>query len=89
MCETFDDHEGSVSIGGRLITNFRFVDDIVVHAEEKEEADVLVVQLMNRRKVRCLSFRLSTRCMQCVIESLIDIVSGLLFQNKDGLWNFS
>ena len=30
-----------VSIGGRLITNFRFADDIVVHAEE-EEAGVLV-----------------------------------------------
>ena len=38
MCETLDDHEGSVSIGGRLITNFRFADDIVVNAEEEEEA---------------------------------------------------
>ena len=27
MCEALDDHEGSVSIGGRLITNFRFADD--------------------------------------------------------------
>ena len=42
MCETLDDHEGSVSIGGRLITNFRFADDIVVNAEEDEEAGVLV-----------------------------------------------
>ena len=32
MCEALDDHEGSVSIGGRLITNFRFADDIVVNA---------------------------------------------------------
>ena len=38
MCEALDDHEGSVSIGGRLITNFRFADDIVVNAEEEEEA---------------------------------------------------
>ena len=37
MCEALDDHEGSVSIGGRLITNFRFADDIVVNAEEEEE----------------------------------------------------
>ena len=39
-------HEGSVSIGGRLITNFefRFADDIVVNAEE-EEAGVLVDRL--------------------------------------------
>ena len=35
----------SVSIGGRLITNFRFADDIVVNAEEEEEAGVLVDRL--------------------------------------------
>ena len=42
MCEALDDHEGSVSIGGQLITNFRFADDIVVNADEEEEAGVLV-----------------------------------------------
>ena len=42
MCEALDDHEGSVSIRGRLITNFHFADDIVVNAEEEEEAGVLV-----------------------------------------------
>ena len=45
MCEALDDHEGSVSIGGRFITNFRFADDIVVNAEEEEEAGVLVDRL--------------------------------------------
>ena len=45
MCEALDDHEGSVSIGGRLITNFRFADDIVVNAEKEEEAGVLVDRL--------------------------------------------
>ena len=45
MCEALDDHEGSVSIGGRLITNFRFADDIVVNAEEEEEAGVLIERL--------------------------------------------
>ena len=45
MCEALDDHEGSVSIGGRLITNFRFADDIVVYAEEEEEAGVLIDRL--------------------------------------------
>ena len=40
MCEALDDHGSSVSIGGRLITNFRFADDIVVNADE-EEAGVL------------------------------------------------
>ena len=45
MCEALDDHEDSVSIGGRLITNFRFADNIVVNAEEEEEAGVLIDRL--------------------------------------------
>ena len=46
MCEALDDHEDSVSIGGRLITNFRFADDIVANAEEEEEEEAGV--LINR-----------------------------------------
>ena len=45
MCGALDDHEGTVSIGGRCITYFRFADDIVVNAEEEEEAGVLVYRL--------------------------------------------
>ena len=45
MCEALDDHGGSVSIGGRRITNFCFADDIIVNAEEEEEAGVLVDHL--------------------------------------------
>ena len=45
MCEALGDHEGSVSIGGRLITDLCFADDIVVSAEEKEEAGILVDHL--------------------------------------------
>ena len=45
MFEAFDDHEGSVSIEGRPITNFRFADDIVINAEEKDEAGVLIDRL--------------------------------------------
>ena len=45
MCEALDNHEGSVSIGGRLVTNFRFANDIVVNAEEEEEAGVLIDRL--------------------------------------------
>ena len=45
MCEALTDHEGSVGIGGQLITNFRFADDIVVNAEEEEEAGILVNRL--------------------------------------------
>ena len=45
MYETLDDHDGSASIGGRLIANFRFADDIVVKEEKEEEAGVLVDRL--------------------------------------------
>ena len=36
MCEALDDYEGSVSIGGRPITNFCFADYIVVNEEEEK-----------------------------------------------------
>ena len=49
MCEALDNHEGSVSIRGRLSTNFRFADDTVVNAEEEEEAGVLVDRLDTTR----------------------------------------
>ena len=45
MCEALDDHESSVSIGERHITNFCFADDIVVNVEEEEGAGVLVDRL--------------------------------------------
>ena len=45
MCEALGDHEGSVSIGGRLITNFRFADDTVINAKEEEEAGFLIDRL--------------------------------------------
>ena len=45
MCEALHDHDDNISIGARLITNFRFADDIVVNAEEEEEAGVLVDHL--------------------------------------------
>ena len=41
MCEALDDNEGSVSVRGRFITNFR----VVVNAEEEEEVGVLVDRL--------------------------------------------
>ena len=38
MTDTLEDHEGTVSIGGRKITNLRFADDIdsLAGAEEKQ-----------------------------------------------------
>ena len=43
-CEALDDHEGCVSMGGLLFTNFRFADAIVVNAGEEEDAVVLARQ---------------------------------------------
>ena len=38
MTDALEDHEGTVSIGGRRITNLRFTDDIVGLAGAKESA---------------------------------------------------
>ena len=42
MSDALEDHEGTVSIGGRTITNLRFADDIDGLAGEKEELANLV-----------------------------------------------
>ena len=42
MTDTLEDHEGTVSIGGRTITNLRFADDIDGLAGENEELANLV-----------------------------------------------
>ena len=40
-----DDHQGSVSTGGRIITSLRLAVDIIVNAKAKEEADIVVDRL--------------------------------------------
>ena len=45
MTDVFEDHEGTVSIGGRPITNLRLADDIDGLAEEEEELANLVERL--------------------------------------------
>ena len=42
MKDALDDHEGTVSIGGRTIINLRFADDIDGLVEEEEELAKLV-----------------------------------------------
>ena len=42
MTDALEDHEGTVSIGGRAITNLRFAADIDGLAEEEEELIKLV-----------------------------------------------
>ena len=45
MTDTLEDHEGTVSIGGRAITNLRFADDIDGLAGEEEELAKLFERL--------------------------------------------
>ena len=45
MTDTLEDHEGTVSIGGRTITNFHFADDMGGLAGEEEELAKLVEHL--------------------------------------------
>ena len=45
MTDALEDHEGTVSIGGRTITSHRSADDIDVLAGEEEELAKLVEHL--------------------------------------------
>ena len=45
MTDALEDHEGTVSIGGRIITNLRFADDIDGLAEKDEDLANLVERL--------------------------------------------
>ena len=45
MTDALDEHEGTVSTGGRTITNIRFADDIDGLAGEDEELAKLVERL--------------------------------------------
>ena len=45
MTDALEDYEGTVSIGGRTITNLRFADDIDGLAGEEEELANLVERL--------------------------------------------
>ena len=45
MTDALEDHEGTVSIGGRTITNLRFADDIDGLAGEEEDLAKLVEHL--------------------------------------------
>ena len=45
MSDALEEHDGTVSIGGRNITNLRFADDIDAQAEEEQELEALVESL--------------------------------------------
>ena len=42
MPDALEEHDGQVGIGGKIITNLRFTDDIDALAEEDQELEALV-----------------------------------------------
>ena len=54
MTDAFEDHEGTVSIGGRTITNLHFADDISGLAGEEEELAILVEHLDKVSTAYCM-----------------------------------
>ena len=52
MTDTLEDHEGTVSIGGKAITNLRFADDIDGLAGEEEE----LAKLVERRDIASTAY---------------------------------
>ena len=45
MSDALEEHDGTVGIGGRNITNMRFADDIDALAEEEQELEALAESL--------------------------------------------
>ena len=43
--DALEDHKGSVSIAGRILVNFRLIDNIDLNAEEEDEADGMVTSM--------------------------------------------
>ena len=52
MTDASEDHEGTVSIEGRIITNLRFADDSDVSAGEEEELVISVVSPQSLHSLR-------------------------------------
>ena len=53
MTDALEDHEDTVSIGGRAITNFRFADDIDCLAGEEEKLAKLAERLDKASTTYC------------------------------------
>ena len=54
MTDALEDHEGTVSIGGKTITSFRFADDIHGLAGEEDELAKLVERLDKASTAFCM-----------------------------------
>ena len=71
MTDVLEDHEGTVSIGGRRITNLRFADDIDGLAGGKEELANLVKGL--DKASTAYSMEISAEKTKLMVYSTSDI----------------
>ena len=75
-----EDHEGSVSIGGRTITNLRFADDIDGLAGQEQE----LVKLINHLEEASTAYgmQISTEKTQLMTNNTNGIGTDLAIDNK-------
>ena len=80
MTDTLEDHVGTISIGGRTITNLRFADDIDGLAGEEEEPAKLVEYLDKASKA--YGMEISAKKTKLMTNSTIGINTGIKVNGK-------
>ena len=80
MVDALEDHEGTVSIGGRTITNFPFADDIDGQAGQEQELIKLVNHLEEASTV--YGMWISVEKTQLMTDSISGISTDITIDNK-------
>ena len=80
MADALEDHEGTVSIGGRTITNLRFADDIDDLAGQEQ----VLVKLVNHLEEPSTAYgmQISAEKTQLMTNSTNGISTGITIDNK-------
>ena len=80
VADALEDHEGTVSIGGRIITNLRFADDIDGLAGQEQELVKLENHLEEAPKV--YGMQISAENAQLMMNNTNSISTDLAIDNK-------
>ena len=80
MTDALEDHEGTVSIGGRTITNLRFADDIDGLAGQEQELVKLVNHLEGASKA--YGMQISAEKIQLMTNNTDGISTDIPIDNK-------
>ena len=80
VADALEDHEGTVSIGGRIITNLRFADDIDGLAEEEQALVKLVNHLEEASKA--YGMQISAEKTQLMTNNTNGISTDITIDNK-------